>query len=62
MIGGSTSTPTSMSFSSKKTQSSDIDTSRWHDGRPVLPGFELDPLGVPTDKWLVPHTKFLRQV
>lgn len=31
--------------------SSDIDTSRYHDGRPVLPGFELDPLGAPTDKW-----------
>lgn len=27
------------------------DTTRWHDGRPVLPGFELDPLGVPPDKW-----------
>lgn len=24
---------------------------RWHDGRPVLSGFALDPLGVPTDKW-----------
>jgi G patch domain-containing protein 1 len=23
----------------------------WHDGRPVLPTFQLDPLGVPTDKW-----------
>lgn len=26
---------------------------RWHDGRPVLEGFALDPLGVPTDKWWV---------
>lgn len=26
-------------------------TDTWHDGRPVLPGFVLDPLGVPTDKW-----------
>lgn len=24
---------------------------RWHDDRPVLAGFELDPLGVPPDKW-----------
>jgi len=24
---------------------------RWHDGRPVLAGFALDPLGVPPDKW-----------
>lgn len=32
-------------------KNTDLDTSRWHDGRPVLPGFELDPLGVPTDKW-----------
>jgi G patch domain-containing protein 1 len=35
------------------TVSSDIDTTRYHDGRPVLPGFELDPLGAPTDKWYV---------
>jgi G patch domain-containing protein 1 len=27
------------------------DVDRWHDGRPVLSGFELDPLGVPPDKW-----------
>lgn len=27
------------------------DKNRWHDGRPVLAGFELDPLGVPADKW-----------
>lgn len=27
---------------------------RWHDGRPILGGFALDPLGVPTDKWYVP--------
>lgn len=27
------------------------DKNRWHDGRPVLNGFELDPLGVPPDKW-----------
>ena len=33
--------------------SADIDTSRYHDGRPVLPGFELDPLGAPADKWCV---------
>jgi G patch domain-containing protein 1 len=26
-------------------------TDTWHDGRPVLAGFVLDPLGVPTDKW-----------
>lgn len=26
---------------------------RWHDGRPILGGFALDPLGVPTDKWCV---------
>lgn len=24
---------------------------RWHDGRPLLSGFQLDPLGVPPDKW-----------
>ncbi|WWD20137.1 hypothetical protein CI109_104613 [Kwoniella shandongensis] len=24
---------------------------RWHDGRPVLVGFALDPKGVPPDKW-----------
>lgn len=28
-------------------------TDTWHDGRPVLQGFVLDPLGVPTDKWYV---------
>lgn len=33
--------------SNRSTASSDT----WHDGRPVLPGFVLDPLGVPTDKW-----------
>lgn len=33
--------------------SADIDTSRYHDGQPVLPGFELDPLGAPADKWYV---------
>lgn len=27
------------------------DGERWHDGRLVLAGFELDPLGVPADKW-----------
>jgi G patch domain-containing protein 1 len=27
------------------------DLERWHDGRPVLTGFSLDPLGVPPDKW-----------
>ncbi|KAL7424940.1 hypothetical protein Q5752_000627 [Cryptotrichosporon argae] len=26
-------------------------TDTWHDGRPVLPSFTLDPLGVPADKW-----------
>ena len=26
---------------------------RWHDGRSVLAGFALDPLGVPADKWFV---------
>lgn len=26
-------------------------TDRWHDGRPVLTGFTLDPKGVPQDKW-----------
>lgn len=26
-------------------------TDTWHDGRPMLQGFVLDPLGVPTDKW-----------
>ncbi|WWC65679.1 uncharacterized protein I303_108300 [Kwoniella dejecticola CBS 10117] len=25
----------------------------WHDGRPVLPRFSLDPKGVPPDKWFV---------
>ena len=24
---------------------------RWHDGKAVIPGFALDPLGVPPDKW-----------
>lgn len=37
--------------SSSRGGRSDIDTTRWHDGRPVLSGFELDPLGVPADKW-----------
>ncbi|EIW71722.1 hypothetical protein TREMEDRAFT_27509 [Tremella mesenterica DSM 1558] len=27
------------------------DKNHWHDGKPVLPNFELDPLSVPTDKW-----------
>jgi G patch domain-containing protein 1 len=27
------------------------DVERWHDGRPVLVGFMLDPKGVPPDKW-----------
>ena len=26
---------------------------RWHDGRPVLAGFALDPLGVRADEWSV---------
>lgn len=30
---------------------SSVDPNRYHDGRPVLAGFELDPLGVPADKW-----------
>lgn len=37
------------------------DTTRWHDGRPVLPGFELDPLGVPPDKWFVPRCAYHEQ-
>jgi hypothetical protein len=28
---------------------------RWHDGRPVLAGFELDPVGVTQDKWSVSY-------
>lgn len=27
------------------------DTAHYHDGRPVLSGFELDPLSAPPDKW-----------
>ena len=33
------------------TSTSGGDKNRWHDGRPVLSGFERDPLSVPTDKW-----------
>lgn len=40
--------PTPQPESSKKSQA---DANHWHDGRRVLEGFELDPLGVPTDKW-----------
>ena len=29
------------------------DQERWHDGRAVLSGFAMDPLGVPVDKWCV---------
>lgn len=32
-------------------------TDTWHDGRPVLSGFEMDPLGVPADKWWVAVSK-----
>lgn len=28
-------------------------TDRWHDGRPIMAGFILDPKGVPQDKWFV---------
>lgn len=28
---------------------------RWHDGKPVLVGFVMDPKGVPEDKWWVIH-------
>lgn len=52
VIGGPSRTSTNPSR--QETSRSDIDTTRWHDGRPVLPGFELDPLGVPADKWYVP--------
>ncbi|OCF37096.1 G patch domain-containing protein 1 [Kwoniella heveanensis BCC8398] len=31
--------------------SDDYGDDRWHDGRPVLVGFALDPKGVPPDKW-----------
>lgn len=27
------------------------DENHWHDGRPILRGFVLDPKGVPKDKW-----------
>ncbi|WVW86716.1 hypothetical protein I302_108770 [Kwoniella bestiolae CBS 10118] len=29
----------------------DVQQDTWHDGRPVLKGFALDPKGVPPDKW-----------
>ncbi|WRT69506.1 uncharacterized protein IL334_006492 [Kwoniella shivajii] len=54
MMGGS-SRPGLGSRSNKENvggrQSSGQDT--WHDGRPVLLGFALDPKGVPPDKWFV---------
>jgi len=42
--------------SSKDTRESREDgapasTDRWHDGRPLVPGFVLDLKLVPTDKW-----------
>lgn len=51
VIGEPSRNLTSTIPSRQQTSRSDIDTTRWHDGRPVLPGFELDPLGVPADKW-----------
>ncbi|ORX37960.1 hypothetical protein BD324DRAFT_578686 [Kockovaella imperatae] len=36
---------------SRDTTSGPDRTDRWHDGRPILPGFTLDPKGVPPDKW-----------
>ncbi|RXK36349.1 G patch domain-containing protein 1 [Tremella mesenterica] len=41
--------PKSSGTLSEKPQGND--KHHWHDGRPVLPNFELDPLSVPTDKW-----------
>jgi G patch domain-containing protein 1 len=38
----------SESAGDKRTVSS---TDRWHDGRPVLTGFVLDPKGVPKETW-----------
>ena len=43
--------PTARPGDLRKNQPGAPDT--WHDGRPVLAGFVLDPLGVPTDKWSV---------
>lgn len=46
--------PTARPGESKTKQPGATDT--WHDGRPVLPGFVLDPLSAPTDKWSVNHS------
>jgi G patch domain-containing protein 1 len=51
VIGGPADPPLSSSIPPPSRSRSDLDTTRWHDGRPVLNRFELDPLGVPTDKW-----------
>ena len=50
VIGGPSPSMSSSKPYSRETNT-DIDHTRWHDGRPVLSGFELDPLGVPADKW-----------
>nr|XP_019003730.1 G patch domain-containing protein 1 [Kwoniella mangroviensis CBS 8507]OCF67191.1 G patch domain-containing protein 1 [Kwoniella mangroviensis CBS 8507] len=53
VMGGSTQ-PGLGSRSNKKNRYSagrDLQQDTWHDGRPVLKGFALDPKGVPQDKW-----------
>ncbi|WWC95390.1 hypothetical protein V866_002252 [Kwoniella sp. B9012] len=53
MMGGST-RPGLGSKSNKENRYSagrEVQQDTWHDGRPVLKGFALDPKGVPQDKW-----------
>lgn len=53
VMGGPSKPPTRESNGHKALVGEGNGTDTWHDGRPVLAGFALDPLGVPTDKWLV---------
>ena len=50
VVMGGPSRPTERSGASITGRGAEGDE-RWHDGRPVLAGFSLDPLGVPPDKW-----------
>jgi G patch domain-containing protein 1 len=49
VVMGEPSKPTKRPLDTSKRPAASTDT--WHDGRPVLQGFVMDPLGVPTDKW-----------
>ncbi|ORY34948.1 hypothetical protein BCR39DRAFT_563551 [Naematelia encephala] len=52
VMGGPSRQPSSIKSGTNGAGRQPLDADdRWHDGRPVLPGFVLDPLGVPTEKW-----------